>query len=156
MDLRQAILTADDLRREPVEVPEWGVTVYVRSLTGAELDEYQMAVADAEKKAAERNGHGPILGLRNHRAKLVQIATVDADGKPIFCPGDEVLLGRRNAKAINRVYEKAVELCGLSDEERAEIAKNSESGTDTGSDSVSRSLLDAPLTSLAVDAQPAS
>ena len=35
---KAAILTADDLGRREVAVPEWGGTVLIRGLTGAERD----------------------------------------------------------------------------------------------------------------------
>ena len=38
---REAILAAEDLPRELVEVPEWGGAVYVRALTGAERDQFE-------------------------------------------------------------------------------------------------------------------
>lgn len=155
MNLRETILAAQDCKREPLNVPEWGVTVWVRTLTGTELDEYQMAIVNAEKQAESLNGSA-MPGLRNHRARLVALATVDENGGPVFTKHDIAALGQRNAKALDRIYQKASKLCGLDADERESIAKNSESGMDTGSGSVSRSLLDAPLTSLEVDARPAS
>ena len=41
MNLRESIIAANDLKRESVEVPEWGVTVYVRTMTGEERDQYE-------------------------------------------------------------------------------------------------------------------
>ena len=36
MSLKQTIFSADDITKELVEVPEWGVKVEVRSMTAAE------------------------------------------------------------------------------------------------------------------------
>ena len=41
---RDEILGADDLKTESVKVPEWGGTVLVRELTGAERDEWEASV----------------------------------------------------------------------------------------------------------------
>ena len=143
MDLREKILTAQD--QERIAVQAWGETVYVRGLSSTELDEYQMEAANVERMASERNGHG--VGLRNHRARLVALTAVDADGKAIFFSGDEILLGRRSAKEVNKLYEVACRLSGLSEEERKDAAKNSESGAESGSSSVSPSPSAAPLQS---------
>jgi len=46
---RDAILAANDTKLVPVEIPEWGGTVYVRPMTGAERDSYDMEMVATGK-----------------------------------------------------------------------------------------------------------
>ena len=41
---RDQILQANDLVTETVEVPEWGGSVFVKSLTGVERDQFEAAI----------------------------------------------------------------------------------------------------------------
>ena len=41
MDIRSQILQAEDLPSEPVEIPEWGVSVFVRSMSGRDRDLFE-------------------------------------------------------------------------------------------------------------------
>ena len=125
---RDAILGADDLPKELVPVPEWGGEVYVRALAGAERDAFEQSIV-------ERKGKSTKMNLRNMRAKLVALSAVDEDGKRLFSEEDAKLLGRKSALALNRVFEVAQRLSGLSSDDMDEMTKNSES--DQSEDSIS-------------------
>ncbi|WP_461369485.1 hypothetical protein [Candidatus Darwinibacter acetoxidans] len=116
---RDAILQAEDLPRELVEVPEWGGCVYVRALTGAERDAFEASVVEQRGKSTKMN-------LRNIRAKLVALTAVDEEGKRLFTDDDAALLGKKSAAALDRVFDVAQRLSGLKDEDVEELAKNSE------------------------------
>ena len=47
---KTAILTANDLQTEDVEVPEWGGAVRVRSFTGRERDAFEASMVRGEGK----------------------------------------------------------------------------------------------------------
>jgi len=111
------ILGADDLKKELVSVPEWGGHVYVRTITGAERDQFEMGVAG-------RNGQAS--GMSNVRARLCAIAMVDADGKPVMSPAKVTALGKKSAIALGRVFDVATKLNGLSGEDVEELAGNSD------------------------------
>ena len=118
---REGILKADDLPSEDVEVPEWGGVVRVRTMTGAERDEFEATVyspdADGKKIKVDRS---------NFRAKLLCGCIVDDDGNRMFSLQDITVLGAKSAKALQRVFDVAQALNGLSEEAQAEIEKNSE------------------------------
>lgn len=118
---REAILAANDIRIERVAVPEWGGDVLVRGLTGAERDAFEATVTEIKGKKVAYH-------LENYRARFVALCIVDEGGKRIFNDADVAALGRRSARALERVLDKARELSGLSDEDMEELAKNSESG----------------------------
>lgn len=125
---RDAILAANDVQYEDVEVPEWGGTVRVKSLMGKERDALESSMIVGKGKNTNVN-------LNNLRAKLVARSVVDEDGKRLFSDDDIVALGEKSAAALNRVYEVAQRLSGVTQEDIDELTKNSETAQsdDSGS-----------------------
>lgn len=107
---RDDILQADDLATAEVEVPEWGGVVLVRALDGASRDAYDASLYDLKSGK-------PKMTPDNMRAKLVALSVVDGEGVLLFSTDDVVRLGRKSAQALERVYDKARELSGMSKEE---------------------------------------
>lgn len=118
---RDAILAAPDLLTEEVSVPEWGGTVLVRGLTGTERDAF-------EEEMIVRRGQHRDVNLANFRARLLVKAVVDKAGKRLFTRADMEALGCKSAAAIQRVFQVAMRLSGMSDEDVEELTKNSEPG----------------------------
>lgn len=114
---REAILQAQDLPYEDVEVPEWRGIVRVRGLTGAERDAFEQSIV-------EQRGKNTRMNLRNIRAKLVALCCVDEQGNRIFTDDDVELLGKKSAAALNRIFEVAQRLSGLRPEDVEELAGN--------------------------------
>lgn len=118
---KDQILNANDVEERIVDVTEWGGKVLVRGLTGVQRDAF-------EKSCIEGKGKNREVNVINARAKLVAMAIVDPKTKePMFTQKDVEALGKKSAKAINRVYEVATELSGIGEEEIEELTKNSES-----------------------------
>lgn len=113
---RESVLAATDTRTEVVSVPEWGGEVIVRGLSGTELEKFESSITSTKGK--------PVLD--HVRARLCQLAIVGEDGRPMFKPHDVVALGAKSAVALNRVFDVARRLSGMTKEEVEEIAKNSE------------------------------
>lgn len=109
---REAILAADDLPRQRVDVPEWGGAVTVRSMTASERDAWETSLIAGD---GERN-------MENARARLVSLCVVDEDGKRLFTDDDALLLGQKAASAVDRVFQAAVKLNRLSRQEVAALA----------------------------------
>ena len=131
---REQILGADDLPTETVEVPEWGGAVRVRGLTGAERDALESSMISQHGKDVQ-------IKLANLRAKLVVRSIVDVTGARVFSDdGDVMALGRKSALALQRVFEVAQRLSGLTAADVEELTKNSESGQSDDSGSGSPSL----------------
>ena len=114
---RDAILQAQDLPKELVSVPEWGGEIYVRALTGAERDAFEQTIV-------ERKGKSTKMNLKNMRAKLVALTTVDEEGKRIFSDSDAELLGKKSAAALTRVFEVAQRLSGITPVDVEELTGN--------------------------------
>lgn len=113
---KQAILQAPDLQLEEVAVPEWGGSVLVRGLTGTERDSFEASVITREGKRVE-------MDLTNMRAKLVVRCVVDENGDRLFSDADAVVLGSRSAVALNRVFEVAQRLSGLTEADMDDLKK---------------------------------
>jgi hypothetical protein len=127
---KDEILEASDLSKELVSVPEWGGAVYVRSMSGADRDEFEnsMVVEVDGKRQPD---------LKNMRAKLVALTVVDEHGNRVFDAADIPALARKSAAALERVFDVAQRLNGLGGKALEEATKNSEAATsgDSGSGS---------------------
>lgn len=114
------ILGSHDMRIKTVEVPEWGGSVRLRSLTGAERDAFEaLLVKDIDGKR--------VPDLANLRAKLLAATIVDEEDRQIFSSGDIAALGKKSAVALDRVFNVAQRLNGMSADAVEEAVKNSDS-----------------------------
>jgi hypothetical protein len=113
---REAILAFDDLPRESVEV--WGDSVWVRCMTAKERDEFESSVLVTKGKNTE-------LNRKNIRAQLVIRTTVDEKGKRVFTNDDVDAVGGKSSKEIDKIFEVASRLSGLSQKDVEELAGNS-------------------------------
>jgi len=118
---RQGILDISDITSETIPVPEWGGSVVVQGMTGDERDDFEASCVKGRGRKAEVN-------LRNLRAKLVVIVCRDATGARIFTDDDAPALGRKSAAAINRIYEVAARLSGITEDDVEELLGNSPRG----------------------------
>ena len=122
---REQILTADDLPRELVKVPEWGGEVWVRTLTGRERDTFESEmILYRPKAAAVPNAEA----LNQTRARLCARAMCDEHGNRLLSDSDVEVLGTKSAAALDRVYEVAARLSKISAKDVEELEKNSVNG----------------------------
>lgn len=113
---KESILAVQDVVTERVEVPEWGGTVLVRGLTGAERDAF-------EGEVIQRSGRDVKTNTRNMRARLVVLSVVDEQGNRLFGFPDIETLGAKSARALDRVFAVAMRLSGLRDEDVEELTE---------------------------------
>ena len=131
---RDQILAADDLETREVEVPEWGGSVRVKSLSGRERDAWEASLRATR-------GNKTTADTSNIRAKLVARALVGDDGQRLFSDRDIAALGDKSALALDRLFDVIAEMSGLSNKADEDAEKNS---PDDQSDS---STSDSPETS---------
>jgi hypothetical protein len=129
---RDEILKADDMKTERVDVPEWGGTVIVKSLSGRQRDEFEGSMIEQRRGKA-------VMNTANMRAKLVAWSVVDETGDRLFTNGDITDLGEHSASAVNRIYTVAAKMSGLSDEDVDEMVGKSERSPGSSSSSHSQS-----------------
>jgi hypothetical protein len=114
---REAIRAVNDTAYEIVHCPEWGGSVRLRGLTGRERDEFEAGSLKGRGKNVQMN-------LANMRARLVAMAAVDGDGNQLFAGEDVSWLGRKSAVALERCFQAARRLSGLTDGDVEELAAN--------------------------------
>lgn len=129
------ILAVRDGASETVPVPEWGGDVIIKAMTGTERDAFEAGMWVSGQ-----------LDRRNYRSKLLVQVLVNENGTRIFTDAQAADLGKRSAAVIDRLYDVAARLSGLSDAEQEEMEGNSETDEPAdGADSSSPS----PATSAA-------
>ena len=115
---KTAILCANDLQTEDVEVPEWFGSVRVRSLNGRERDAFEASMVRGEGKDRK-------VDLTNMRARLVGLTVIDEGGQRLFTDDEVDLLGSKSGAALDRVFAVAQKLNGLCGADVEELTKNS-------------------------------
>lgn len=134
----QILATKGSLKRETVTVPEWGGDVTVQELTALDRDAFEASCVVTKGKSVATN-------LVNLRAKLVARSVIDAaTGERVFADADAEQLGQLSAAAVNRVFEVAQRLSGLTDADVAELADFSVGGASGGSATASPASLAGP------------
>jgi hypothetical protein len=102
---KDAILAADDLPREAITIPEWGGDVFVRTMSGTDRDAFETSLIAKEGR------------MENVRARLVALTVCDASGERLFEDSEIALLGRKSARALDRVFSVAQRLNGIGAEQ---------------------------------------
>jgi len=113
---KEQILNSQDLTKEKIEVPEWGGVIFVRTMTGAERDSFEQGIVNDDRTA----------NLSNIRAKLCALTVVDEEGKRIFTDDDVKGIGEKSSLVLDRVFQVAQKLNGISPTDVEDLAKNSE------------------------------
>lgn len=123
---RNQILDAKDLETKDIPVPEWGGDVRIRMLTGEERDAFEASMIELRKDGTTK------ANRENVRARLLILCIVNEQGEQMFNRADIKLLGRKSAKALERVINAANELNGISEEDIEALAEGFDSGQSEG------------------------
>ena len=114
----ESILQSDDFTFADVDVPEWGGTVRIRSMSGA-----QRATL---RKALE-------AGTETGDEMVCVMCIVDEDGNRIFNSSQIEALRKKNTNAITRIAMRALEISGMRNPQKAvEDAEKNSDGTENG------------------------
>jgi hypothetical protein len=116
---KEQILKADDLKIEVIDIPEWGGSVNVKTMTGTQRDAFEQSIVEKKGKT----------NLANIRARLCAVTIVDDNGNRI------VELGKKSAAALDRVFSVAQKLNGFGDKDIEELGKNLSKGQSESSTS---------------------
>lgn len=96
---KEQILGARDHQIREVDVPEWGGTACVRSLSGASRDRIEAAFMANQTE-----------GLK---ALVVAMSLCDADGNLLFGVDEAEQLQEKSGAVLDRLFEAAWEISGL-------------------------------------------
>lgn len=103
---KEAILAAEDRKFVDVEVPEWGGTVRIGTMTAAARDRFELTLIK----------HRRSEGDTSIRAALVAACAVDEKGDPLFTASDLERLAAKSAAALGRLFDAASDLNVLTSE----------------------------------------
>jgi len=107
---RDQILGLEDSKKVEVKIPEWGGSVFIKTMSSLERDSFELDFTE-NKKA-------------NFRAKLAVKTVCDENGELLFTEKDALELGRKNAAAMSRIFNEASKLNNFSNEDIEELEKN--------------------------------
>ena len=107
MSLRDRILNKADATSEQLVIPEWDVTVEVRSMSGA------ARAAIVQAGAAQ----GTLPDMSKFTADIVVMCTFDPEtGEQVFAKDDATLVLDKNGAALERIVMAAMRISGFNTE----------------------------------------
>lgn len=113
------ILSANDTKVEAIDVPEWGGTVFVKTLRGTDRDIFEESLSKEKDKP--------------FRCRFLVMTICDEKGVLLFKPEQVAALGEKSSIVLNRVFDKAWSVNYLSQERVDELGKDSPSDQSGGS-----------------------
>jgi hypothetical protein len=116
VSIRDLILAKQDIPSQIVDVPEWGVKVEVRGMTGAE----RTRIMD------KATGNAGDVNLQFIYPEIVIATSFDPEtGEQIFVPADRDVLLSKSASAIDRIALVGMRLSGFTKEAADDMGKDS-------------------------------
>lgn len=117
-DLRAAILAAADTPITTVDVPEWGVTVGIRSMSAKSRADVMELAQQGEGIDASK-----VVGMWG---RTLQGCIVDPEtGEPVFSREDMEALMDKSATVIERLWALCFEQSGMTEDRVNEAGKGS-------------------------------
>ena len=114
MSLRDQILNSNDIPKELVKVKEWGISIEVRGMTGAERTRI-LDLAQDEKG----------MNLQMVYPEIVISTAFDAEtGEKIFTPEDRTALLSKSANALDVLATVGMRLSGFLSETSNDLGKD--------------------------------
>lgn len=114
---KDQILGVDDRATKEVDVPEWGGSLLLSSMSAAHRDAFEASMLDNKGKSDAKR-------LQNFRARFVAACIVNEDGQRLFSDKDVLDLGKKSAAVISRLFDEARTLNGMDDVAVEEIEGN--------------------------------
>jgi len=116
---KDQILESFDLTSVEVDVPEWGGSVLVRTMTGADRDAFESSMVTTNADGSRTPD------MKNLRAKLVALTLVDGSNNRLFDSSDIPRLAAKSSAALERVFDVAQRINGLGMKAEEAAVKNS-------------------------------
>jgi hypothetical protein len=107
---KDQILSASDFKIQSVDVPEWGGSVFIRSLTSRNRDRLE----------EKMKGHS----LVDARALVVACCACDENGVLLFEEKDVESITQKSGTATGRIFDAAMKMLRFSEEDLQEAVKN--------------------------------
>ncbi len=115
------ILNKNDVVSKTIEIPEWGGSVEIRSMTGEARDAYEESVFKRlDNGEYERD-------LSNARAKLIAACVYGPDGLRMFKSDAQIkALGSKSAVVLDRLFTECQNINAISQQDMDELEGKSE------------------------------
>ena len=97
---KKAILEAKDIKTKEVEVPEWGGSVCIRVISGADRDVFEQAYSEKKMDA--------------FRTRFLVLTLCDTSGERLFTNDEVEALNGKSSKVLNRLFDAAWEFMAFS------------------------------------------
>lgn len=119
------IIASQDKEYQDVEVPEWGGTVRIATMSGEDRDRWELSMMQADD-SSER---GFKLNFDAYsRVRLVAMCLVDDNFNRIFVTKEQIeKLSQKSGKVMDLLYDVAQRVNGITDSDIDDLEKNSES-----------------------------
>ena len=119
------IVASQDKEYEDVDVPEWGGTVRIATMSGEDRDRWELSMMQADD-SSER---GFKLNFDAYsRVRLVAMCLVDDNFNRIFVTKEQIeKLSQKSGKVMDLLYDVAQRVNGITDEDIDDLEKNSKS-----------------------------
>lgn len=126
-EIRSRISKARPYSCVTVDVPEWDISVEVRSMTLGRRDELGaiMATDEADPETGRKTD------LKKFYPALIIATAHDAEGNPVFTETDIEWLRSLDAHVLDKLAKPALELNGFGDEKKVDEEAGKSSGTGT-------------------------
>ncbi len=128
------ILAIQDREYVDIEVPQWGLTVRIATMSGADRDKWELSMMQTDA-SSER---GLKLNMDAYsRAGLIALCLVDEKFNRIFdTPKKVEALSQKSAAVLDVLYEASQRINGITDADIDDLEKNSVAvqNGDSGSD----------------------
>ena len=116
---RDAFLQPAAVEIVEVPAPEMGGSVYVRGMTARDRSRFETQFQLSSGKSSKKR-------MQEIRERLVVACVCDANGELLLTEADIEAVGKQPAPVIERIVEAAQAVCGMSNRDVEDIAKNSE------------------------------
>ena len=118
MSLRDQFLKKVEVPVSKVEVPEMGLTVYVKGMTAKERTQFEVGMMTNGKKSLRK--------MQLFRELLVIKCCCDENGNLLFTKDDIDQIGELPATIIERIVDEAQAVSGMKDEDVEGMVGNSD------------------------------
>jgi hypothetical protein len=111
---RDEILSKTDLKKQTVNIPEWGGEVIVSEMSGEARDQWEQSLHDKDSKGR----------LVNPRANLVIATVVDEKGNRLFNDQDRDAVGKISSATLEIICRVAQRINKLTVDDLEQEKKN--------------------------------
>lgn len=116
---REQILATDNFEFDEMEIPAWGGTIRLRTMSGADRDKF-------DSQCVRQQVGDKSVDMAGLRTLLLTLCIVGEDGKPMFNKKDVEALNGLDSRAVRDVYERISKTNELGEVATEEAEKNSD------------------------------